>query len=128
HTDYTVSTNAPAPSSSTVLYFNCSNTSSDGFWKGKNLTKNTGEQDELYVAVARGREYSDEIYNGEYWVKLEKGNKATDWTPAPEDVEAEISSLSAELSVQAGEIEAKADSSTVNALGTRVSTAETKIS
>lgn len=26
-------------------------------------------------------------------VKLEKGNKATDWTPAPEDVEAEISAL-----------------------------------
>ena len=24
------------------------------------------------------------------WVKLEKGNKATDWTPAPEDVQAEI--------------------------------------
>src|SRR5699024_4796428 len=60
--------------------------------------------------------------------QLEKGNKATDWTPAPEDVEAEISSLSAELSVQAGIISAKADSTTVNALGTRVSTAETKIS
>ncbi|MEN2468253.1 hypothetical protein, partial [Ornithinibacillus sp. JPR2-1] len=24
------------------------------------------------------------------WAKLEKGNKATDWTPAPEDVQAEI--------------------------------------
>ena len=24
------------------------------------------------------------------WVKLEKGNKPTDWTPAPEDVEAQI--------------------------------------
>src|SRR5690625_4014394 len=59
--------------------------------------------------------------------KLEKGNKATDWTPAPEDVEAEISSLSAGLSVQAGRIDAKADSSTVTALGTRVSTAETNI-
>ena len=59
--------------------------------------------------------------------KIEKGNKATDWTPAPEDVEAEISSLSAELSVQAGIIEAKADSSTVNALGTRTTTAESKI-
>lgn len=34
--------------------------------------------------------------NGEYWVrwiKLEKGNKATDWTPAPEDVENDISQI-----------------------------------
>ena len=27
------------------------------------------------------------------WCKLEKGNKATDWTPAPEDVEADISKV-----------------------------------
>ena len=27
------------------------------------------------------------------WEKLEEGNKATDWTPAPEDTEAEISAL-----------------------------------
>lgn len=34
--------------------------------------------------------------NGEYWVrwiKLEKGNKATDWTPAPEDIENDISQI-----------------------------------
>src|SRR5699024_4739358 len=24
------------------------------------------------------------------WIKLEKGNKATDWTPAPEDTDAKI--------------------------------------
>lgn len=34
------------------------------------------------------------------WVKLEKGNKATDWTPAPEDIQAELDD--------------KADSSNVN--------------
>ena len=28
-----------------------------------------------------------------HWFKIEKGNKATDWTPAPEDVQAEIDSI-----------------------------------
>lgn len=27
------------------------------------------------------------------WIKLERGNKATDWTPAPEDIEEQIKSL-----------------------------------
>ena len=31
-------------------------------------------------------------------VKLEKGNKATDWTPAPEDVESDISALTTRVS------------------------------
>lgn len=28
-----------------------------------------------------------------YWAKLEKGNKATDWTPAPEDIETDVDNL-----------------------------------
>ncbi len=38
--------------------------------------------------------------------KLEEGNRATDWTPAPEEVELEVKKLEAELSVQAGKISA----------------------
>src|SRR5690625_2124391 len=60
-------------------------------------------------------------------IKVEKGNKATDWTPAPEDIDAEISSLSAELSVQAGIIEGKAESTVVDAQGVRITTAEQTI-
>src|SRR5690606_17423719 len=30
-------------------------------------------------------------------IKLEKGNKATDWTPAPEDVDAEINTVSTQV-------------------------------
>ena len=30
------------------------------------------------------------ITNTIHWIKIEKGNKATDWTPAPEDIDTEI--------------------------------------
>src|SRR5699024_1168366 len=30
------------------------------------------------------------------WIKLEKGNKATDWTPAPEDTDAKITHIETE--------------------------------
>ena len=52
------------------------------------------------------------------WYKLEKGNKATDWTPAPEDVDAAISTVQSNLTVEAGKI---------TSLTTRVGTAESKI-
>ena len=32
----------------------------------------------------------DSIVNKIHWIKIEKGNKATDWTPAPEDIDTEI--------------------------------------
>lgn len=38
-------------------------------------------------------------------IKLELGNKATDWTPAPEDVDTKISMVQSEFSQRAGEIE-----------------------
>lgn len=54
-------------------------------------------------------------------LKLERGTKATDWTPAPEDVEAEIGALDtrvtsaeATLTVQAGEIATKVSETDYN--------------
>lgn len=79
--------------------------------------------------------------------KLEKGTKATDWSPAPEDTDAAIDKLSAELVIQAGDITANATKietvnqaaanaqnaanaaqSTANGAVTRVTTAEGRIS
>src|SRR5690606_37013701 len=60
------------------------------------------------------------------WYKLEKGNKPTDWTPAPEDIQAEIDGVyeyaSSEIQQLAGEVRTKAEASTVTALGNRVTT------
>lgn len=41
-------------------------------------------------------------------VKVEIGNKETDWSPAPEDADAAIAELSAAISIQAGEITSNA--------------------
>lgn len=86
---------------------------------------------------------STELANGGYIkvrnFKVEKGNKATDWTPAPEDVAQDAQDkanaalnaaktyTNSEISVVNGKINLKVDSSTFNALGNRVSSCESRI-
>lgn len=103
-----------------------------------------------YAAFAfrSGRDF--ELYDCEYIVrefKAESGTKATDWSPAPEDTDAAIDKLSAELVIQAGDITANATKietvnqsaanaqnaanaaqGTANDAATRVTTAEGRIS
>ena len=62
-------------------------------------------------------------------LKLEKGNKATDWTPAPEDTETKIESVSNDIAQANADIEIlngriTSTASEVSALGTRTSTLE----
>lgn len=54
-----------------------------------------------------------------YDIKLEKGNKATDWTPAPEDVEDDISDLSGRMENAETKIEQKADSISLSAYASK---------
>ena len=61
-------------------------------------------------------------------VKLEKGNKATDWSPAPEDIEGDVSALEQRVSTAEQKITADAIVSTVTSstsYKTLSSTAET---
>lgn len=76
-------------------------------------------------------------------VKVEKGNRATDWTPAPEDVDAQIERVDTRLTGVAAEMKVSNDNivsrvsateetvktinNNVTSLSTRVSTAEQKI-
>lgn len=48
-------------------------------------------------------------------VKLEKGNKATDWTPAPEDVENRITTVETNFEIREGQISSKVTEATVAA-------------
>ena len=65
------------------------------------------------------------------WIKLEKGNKATDWTPAPEDINSDIASLGERVTNTEQKVTGDAIISTVrqsteyiNDLGKKVSTNE----
>ncbi|UQF24206.1 phage tail protein [Vagococcus lutrae] len=52
---------------------------------------NTGKAKRLYVFILEPTAPLPSISKiKDYRIKLEKGNKATDWTPAPEDIQAEL--------------------------------------
>ena len=65
--------------------------------------------------------------------KIEEGNKSTDWTPAPEDVQAELDSKVAVTVYESGitqlqsSIDSKVSQTNFDALGNRVSAVETEI-
>lgn len=77
------------------------------------------------------------------WIKLEKGNKATDWSPAPEDIDADITKVDTRLTNSLAEVKATTDGITskisateesittingsLSSLTTKVSAAEQKI-
>ncbi|AXI32679.1 hypothetical protein CIB87_00010 [Priestia megaterium] len=65
----------------------------------------------LYAGVAGATRENGVIFRN---VKVEKGSKATDWTPAPEDIDTQINGLDGRISTaestitqQAGLIESK---------------------
>ncbi|SUY47047.1 phage minor structural protein [Clostridium putrefaciens] len=108
-------------------------------------TFTTGPNDKIEIlhisGLSPGKSTDEETYMANF--KLEKGNKATDWSPAPEDVDDAINAVSTNATTKIGEIKITLDSVTtragkteaasialdgkVTALSTRVATAEQKI-
>ena len=62
------------------------------------------------------------------WIKLEEGNRATDWTPAPEDLENQITSIETRFEVREGEISAKVTEVTTKAAAAATSATNAKTS
>ena len=105
-------------------------------WKRINYTFNVPENDNIAALWIGLRNNSNKVVYFRY-LKLEKGNKATDWTPAPEDTDSSIlgleattktlstqytslnqtlTSLTATVNSNTTKINSKADGSTVTAL------------
>ena len=97
---YTVSTTTPLPSG---LYLGINTRNSSGteiragsnsyFFGDGSKTSNTftcTQDTNGYLSGFFGIEASCRTIDVTFKIKLEKGNKATDWTPAPEDVDAGI--------------------------------------
>lgn len=61
-------------------------------------------------------------------IKVEKGNKSTSWTPAPEDFTANLSALETRIDQTSTEIALKASQTSVDSLGNRMTQAESSLS
>lgn len=111
-------------------------------WKRINYTFDVPESHNIVALWVGLRNNSNKVVYFRY-LKLEKGNKATDWTPAPEDIDANISSvegkvttvsnqytflnqtvsgISATVNSHTSQISKKADNSTVTEINNRVTT------
>ena len=148
-TTYTLSFYAKADSPCTIFsyFYDIGNAGSyyDGYksttlttyWKHYIITWTTGDTARTASVLPMRLQATKNVWAYMYGIKFEKGNKATDWTPAPEDVDADIASvektvttlsdsysnlsqslteISGEVSKNKTEIEKKADGTTVTNL------------
>lgn len=80
----------------------------------------------IRAAVRTGLDYA--AYDCDYRVrrpKLETGDKATDWSPAPEDAEAAHAETKAELTAMSAQIESRVTRTEFDALGSQVASNHT---
>lgn len=148
-TTYTLSFYAKADSPCTIFsyFYDIGNAGSyyDGYksttlttyWKHYIITWTTGDTARTASVLPMRLQATKNVWAYMYGIKFEKGNKATDWTPAPEDIDSSIStvegkvttvsnqytslnqsltSLTATVNSNTTKINSKADGSTVTAL------------
>ena len=97
NTKYTVSTDVPKNNSTYDVFFGNAPLSAssgvNGVAYNEPRTITSGADGIIELSFRKsGASYTtlDQIISGEYWVQLEKGNIATDWTEAPEDTQEKL--------------------------------------
>lgn len=96
NTEYTLSlwTKSDSSGAVTILNNSISTTSS---WQKKIITFTASDTDITFLFTQTGNYYI-------YHPKLEKGNKATDWSPNPNDIDSRMSDVESTIEQHAGEI------------------------
>lgn len=106
-TTYTLSFYAKADSPCTIFsyFYDIGNAGSyyDGYksttlttyWKHYIITWTTGDTARTASVLPMRLQATKNVWAYMYGIKIEKGNKATDWTPAPEDTDSSILGLEA---------------------------------
>ena len=87
-----------------------SNIAVSGSWSRYSFTMTSVSANQLFLFYANGNTSSG-VYITD--IKLEKGNIATDWTPAPEDIQTDIDALATRVSTAELKITPEAITSTV---------------
>ena len=82
---YTASSNVPAMSSQSNLYFNGTQTQVSGVFIDHPITIE-GNDEDIFIGIIKDRTYTQDLLSGKYWIKLEEGSIPTSYTPAPEDL------------------------------------------
>lgn len=118
NTEYILSTNLPVGQNS--IYFNGGGAADRMVDVSQNLIRVTDEEGYLLIAVPVGRPQVSQIFSGEYWVKLEEGNTATPWSPAPEDLENKVDNIVATVSQHTTDIDQNKQAINLRALSTEV--------
>lgn len=97
NTEYTVNTSIPKGDTWYDLFFDKYPSSPSSSVNGvaaeepRTITSDsTGMLELSFRSTDSNNPNWQDVVNGLFWVKLEKGNIATDWTPAPEDVDKAI--------------------------------------
>jgi len=105
NTNYFLSTDIPKANVSTYdLWFGTypftASSASNGVAVGEPRMINSGANGEIEITF-RSEALINKVVSEEYHIKLEKGNIATDWTPAPEDIETRVHSVEQEITPSA---------------------------
>lgn len=94
---YTISTNIPRPSDNLCDCWadagSVINPSSQVNGVASDFSRTIDSGAEGVVCVVFRRTHRNAVINGDFYIKLEKGTRATAWTPAPEDLQPNLTTL-----------------------------------